>query len=196
MSRYNDILRGPELADAYQKYQTWLTQSRAAKQADYATVAKPLAQRVRPVTESVRILPFSTVANTTALVTKAPALAGQTAQNEIAQVCRGLADDLLTLSSVTIPTGTTVLKVKGFKFARVIATKRTAEASVVAESRITKIPYRRWRTNNASCPFGRDETRTSFAQAVNYMRGLGLFSTASDEAGERIGFMPERSSLN
>lgn len=196
MSRYNDILRGPELADAYTKYQTWLAKSREGKQTAYAEVAKPRNERVKPNREKVRLLPFATSTAAVQLITLAPTIAEQVAQNAIAEVARGLADDLLIKTSVAIPEGTTAMTVRGFKFAKVICTRRTDTAGEVKPSRITNIPYMRWRTNNASCPFGRTAAQANFSAAVAFMQGKNLYTTATNEPGERVGFMPERSTLS
>lgn len=196
MGRYNDIVRGPELADAYAKYQLWLAKSRAEKKTAYATVAKPAAERVKPNRDEVRLLPFATSNAAIQLITLAPTATEQVAQNAIAEVARGLANDLLIATTVAIPTGTTAMRVKGFKFAKVVCTRRTDVAGEVKASRITDIPYLRYRTNTASCPFGRDETRTNFSAAVAYIQGLPAYETAENEPGERVGFLPERSVLS
>jgi hypothetical protein len=58
MGRYTDISRGPELQDAYEKYQLWLKKSRKEKVAAYKLVAKSPADRVNPERVEGYILPF------------------------------------------------------------------------------------------------------------------------------------------
>lgn len=206
MSRYSDILRGPQLQDAFTKYQAWLQLSPSARRTKYNAIKNPQGRaKHRRVTGYIS--PFSTADAGLFLKTKIlsetqpagnpPADGEAITDNDCAIAARTIVD---TLVATTEPSGASVrvLKVPKFQFAKIVVRDRlspdTRDTSPQI-SRITDRPYKRYRSFTASCPFGKDATRTTYSLAVSHMSGLAAYTSWIQNEGDAIGFYPERSSL-
>jgi hypothetical protein len=190
MGRYTDISRGPELQDAYEKYQLWLKKSRKEKVAAYKLVAKSPADRVVPERVEGYILPFESDVTNVYLAARILA-ATQTGQG--ASVCntvRGLVADRVKEVAPTASTDS-VIKIPRFDFARIIASQRTQTATTESDSRITDSPYKRHRSDNASSPFGRKTATDSYSEAVRDIKAAAAFKSFVATTGNRIGFRAE-----
>lgn len=191
MGRYTDISRGPELQDAYTKYQAWLAKSRKDKKTAYKTVAKPEVDRVRTERTVGYILPFNSENDNVYLEARIIA-ATQTGQGaSVAGIVRGLVSSRV---NETAPTGASdqVFKVPRFDFAKIIASQRTNTATTESDSRITGTPYKRHRSDNVSSPFGRSGTTDNYSDAVKAIKNDNAFKTFVATTGNRIGFIPEK----
>lgn len=190
MGRYTDISRGPELQDAYEKYQIWLKKSRKEKVAAYKLVAKSPADRVVPERVEGYILAFESD-NTNVYLAARILAATQTGQG--ANVCNTLRGLVADRVKETQPTGSgeSVVKIPRFDFARIIASQRTQTATTESDSRITDSPYKRHRSDNASSPFGRKNATDSYSEAVREIKAKSDFKTFVATTGNRIGFRAE-----
>ncbi|MBC1238706.1 hypothetical protein [Nostoc sp. 2RC] len=190
MGRYSDISRGPELQDAYEKYQEWLKKSRAAKKAAYKTVAKPAADRVKVEREPGYILPFNSTNDKVYLETRVihTAQAGQ--GSATANTARGLISDRFKAAPPT-GEGDQTFPIDNYKFAKIILSQRTTTATTESESRITGDTYKRHRSDNVSGPFGRKSSTDEYSAAVKEIKNKNEFKTFVAVIGNRIGFTAE-----
>lgn len=196
MSRYTDIARGPELAAAYLELQQWRALSRAQKQAKYLTVAKPADQRVRATRVKAYIYPFSQTAMEVALAVRAPTPTQTAASATIAQLARQLATRHVFADQ---PDAATVqsLSIQNFKFAKVSVTDRdNATPGAPATSRMTGLPYKKYRTFSASCPIGKNATDLTFAAVVADIKDDAAYKAFVVNDGDNVRFIPEQSSLS
>lgn len=190
MGRYTDISRGPELQDAYERYQTWLKKSRKEKKAAYKTVAKPETDRVKTERASGFILPFNSE-NEKVYVEARILSQTQTGRGAAtANFVRGLVADRVF---ETMPTGTDIysLKVPRFDFAKIIVSQRTNTATTESDSRLTDTPYKRHRSDNVSSPFGRKGQSDTYSNALQDIKKAATYKTFVQTVGNRIGFSAE-----
>ncbi|BAY78358.1 hypothetical protein NIES25_48320 [Nostoc linckia NIES-25] len=193
MGHYSDISRGPELQDAYEKYQEWLKKPRAQKKAAYKTVAKPTTERVKVERVPGLILPFNSKNNNVYLEARVISSTQEGAGAATANVARGLTSDRFFL---TLPTGTgnQSFDSPGYQFAKVIVSKRTTTATTESESRITGDTYKRHRSDNVSSAFGRKTSDDDYPTAVANIKAQSAYTnfvTGNANIGNRIGFKPE-----
>lgn len=190
MGRYSDINRGPELQDAYEKYQLWLKKSRAEKKAAYKTVAKAVTDRVKVERTFGYILPFNSENNNVYLQARVIATAQTGTGSTTANKARDLVSDRFKDAP---PAGTNdqVFTVNEFKFAKIIVSERTTTAENESPSRITGDTYKRHRSNNVSCLFGRKDTTDEYSAAVKEIKAKAAYKTFVLATGNRIGFKPE-----
>jgi hypothetical protein len=190
MGLYSDINRGPELADAYEKLQTWRKKGKAAKQTDYKSVAKPAADRVSTERTAGYILPFNTDKAGLYLEGRVLATDQQGQGSSTANTARGLIDDRFNDDA---PTGNnvTILKIKNYKFAQIILSQRTQTATTESESRKTGIKYKRHRSDNVSGIFGKKSESDTYADAVREIKAKSSYEKFVATKGNRIGFKPE-----
>lgn len=190
MGRYSDINRGPELQDAYEKYQLWLKKSRAEKKAAYKTVAKPAANRVKVERTVGYILPFNS-ANPNVYLEGRVISAAQTGQGAgTATTTRGLIDDCFKTVAPAGP-GETVFTVENYGFAKIIVSQRTETVTTDSESRITGDTYKRHRSDNVSGIFGKKVAADNYSSVVADIKAKPAFKTFVATTGNRIGFKPE-----
>lgn len=190
MGRYSDINRGPELQDAYEKYQLWLKKPRKDKKAAYKLVAKSEADRVKTERVAGFILPFNSENEKVYLEARIVSNAQTGAGTGTAAVVRGLVSSRVF---ETMPTGTDIysLKVRRFQFAKIIASQRTTTATTETDSRITDTPYKRHRSDNVSSPFGRSGGTDTYSDALQAIKTAAAYKTFVGQRGNRIGFSPE-----
>ncbi|MBD2771380.1 hypothetical protein, partial [Iningainema tapete] len=176
MGRYSDINRGPELQDAYEKYQLWLKKSRKEKKAAYKTVAKPETDRVKTERTIGYILPFNSENDNVHLETRVID-ATQTGQGaSTGNIVKGLIDDRFNVAPPTGPTDQ-VVKVPKYKFAKIIASQRTTTATNESDSRITETPYKRHRSDNVSASFGRKGSSDNYSEALKEIKAKAAYKT-------------------
>jgi hypothetical protein len=189
---YRDIMRGPELEDAYEKLLVWQRKTRAQKKAAYREVAKAKAQRVATERVDGYILPFNSKSNTIYLETRILADTQTGVGSDTANVVRGLIDDR-ALKNAPASAGVQTMPVPKYTFAKIIASERTTTATDETPSRKTETPYLRHRSNNVSSPFGRKDAGDSYPAAVFEIRAKAAFrSFEQAKKGNRIGFAPEK----
>jgi hypothetical protein len=190
MGRYSDINRGPELQDAFEKYQEWLKKSRAAKKADYKTVAKAPANRVKVERTVGYILPFNSSNNNVYLQGRVIA-AQQTGQGAgTANTTRELIEDYFKTAAPNGP-GEVVFEVENYGFAKIIVSQRTETVTAESASRITGDTYKRHRSDNVSGIFGKKAAADNYSSAVADIKAKAGFKTFVATTGNRIGFKPE-----
>jgi hypothetical protein len=190
MGRYSDINRGPELQDAYEKYQEWLKKSRAAKKAAYKTVAKPAADRVKVERIVGYVLPFNSDNDKVYLETRIISDTQTGAGSDVAGTVRELVDDR-ALKVLPTTDGIQSFQGENYRFAKIIASKRTTTATDDSESRITGDTYKRHRSNNVSSPFGRKTATDNYSDAVKAIKAIAAFKTFAGAIGNHIGFKAE-----
>lgn len=190
MGRYSDINRGPELQDAYEKYQLWLRKTRSEKKAAYKTVSKSAGQRVKVERIPGYILPFNSKSELVYLETRIIAATQTGAGSVPANLARSLVADRVL---ETAPTADNKQVVSGrrYQFAKIIVSKRTKVATDEKDSRISGIPYLRHESDNASSPFGRKDASDNYSLAVKEIKAKGEYTNYVKNAGDRIGFTPE-----
>ena len=187
---YRDIYRGPELKDAYDKLLLWQAKTRAQKKAAYTAVAKAANQRAKAERTDGFILPFNGSSTTVYLETRVLNATQSGVGSSTASTVKGLVDDRFVIDLPTTA-GTQSLRVPKFQFAKIIASERTETATTESPSRKTDTPYKRHRSNNVSCPFGRKSASDNYAAAVAEIRAKTAFETFENTVGNRIGFIPE-----
>lgn len=190
MARYSDINRGQELAAAYVKLQAYRAQTRAQKVADYATVAKTPAQRVKSERKDAYIAPFGSDSATVLYEARVLAAAQTGVGNTVGNIIEGLVNDRWDVTLTATQEG---IKVPKFKFAQIIGSDRTTTATANSNSRFTDTPYKRHRSENVSCPFGRQSAGVaeSYNDAIKAIKAKTTYGTFESEAGSRIGFRAE-----
>ena len=189
MAKFSDINKAAELKEAYDKYKLWQAKTRTQKDAAFDLVNK--ADDLRVSVDKIRgyVLPFSTdgIVNyyPCQVIPTAPTGVG----NETALIVRNLVNDRFKLelqdTEIDIP-------VKKFRFAKVIASQRTETATTKSKSRFTDTPYKRHRSNNLSCSFGRKVADESYHAATKDIAKKGAFGAFAAVKGNRIGFVAER----
>ncbi|OCQ98960.1 hypothetical protein BCD64_23260 [Nostoc sp. MBR 210] len=190
MGRYSDINRGPELQDAYDKYQLWLKKSRAEKKAAYKTVSKPAANRVKVERTVGYILPFNSSNNNVYLEGRVIS-DNQTGQGAgTANTARGLINEYYKTTAPSGP-GEVVFAVENYGFAKIIVSQRTETVTADSESRITGDTYKRHRSDNVSGIFGRKAAADNYSSVVADIKADAAFKTFVATVGNRIGFKPE-----
>lgn len=190
MASYSDINRGLELKEAYDNLLLWRAKSRAAKQAAYRAVAKPVAQRVKTERMDGYILPFNSQTAGVYLQTRVLNTTQAGVGSATAGIVRGLVNDRFKTDIATLGTAEN-LRVPKFRFAKIIASERTDVATSPTPSRKTDTPYLRHRSNNISCPFGKATAADNYSAALAEIKGKPAFETFEQTAGNRIGFTAE-----
>lgn len=193
MGRYSDINKGPELAEAYKNLQAYRAKTRAQKQSEYNTAS--YGTRYKYDREPQYIQPFSGLAaKKIYLLVNAPASTVNGEAKAARDATMGSNGKRLleeTLSGITNPVK---VKIPGFKYAKVICTKRSATART-QNSRMTGTKYQQYQVDSGSCPFGQNGTATdNFNDAVTELR-LAL-KTFSETPNQSIRIVPERSALS
>lgn len=190
MARFSDINRAAELTAAHTKYKAWQAKTRAQKDAAFDLVNKPDADRVNIDRVPGFILPF--LATSAGYYFEAQVLPAAIAGpgSVTALMVRGL---IKTRFADEVPASSASIKVRGYKFAKVVASERTETAKTKDKSRFTDNPYKRHRSNNVSCPFGRTSVNAAenFATAVADIKNDGPYKTFAAVKGNRIGITPE-----
>lgn len=191
MGRYSDIRRGEELKKAYDKMKLWEAKDREEKQAAYKVVAKTADQRSKPEKIKAFLLPFAKDDTVIYLECRALSATQNGTGAATANTARSLVDDRFKLE---LPTTGTVesVRIPKYEFAKIILSARTETATAKTASRITGTPYKRHRSNNISCPFGRLTATESFADATKLIKAKSAYETFKTTAGNRIGFVMER----
>lgn len=192
MARYSDINRAAELADAYAKLQAWRAKTKAQKVAAYDLVAKPSADRVKTERDDGFIVPFrldtATLRYEARVVNQTQTGTGNTTANTV----RNLVDDRFVLTIAA--NEQSIRPPRGFSFAKIIASERTQTVTANSNSRITNLPYKRHRSNNVSCPFGRKAAGLTevYGDAIAEIKAKPAFNTFENSVGNRIGFVAEQ----
>lgn len=190
MASYSDINRGLELKEAYDNLLLWRAKSRAAKKAAYTAVAKSKAQRVATERQDGYILPFNSQSANVYLETRVLNTIQSGVGADTANVIRGLVNDRFKVDISTIATAEQ-LRVRKFRFAKIIGSERTTTATSETPSRKTDTPYLRHRSNNVSCPFGKATVSDNYSAAVEAIKAKPAFKTFESTKGNRIGFTAE-----
>lgn len=191
MARFSDINKAAELTTAHTKYKAWQGKTRAQKDAAFDLVNKPDADRVTIDRVPGFILPF--LATSAGYYFEAQVLPAAIAGvgSVTALMVRALINDRF---ADEVPATSASIRVRKYKFAKVIASERTETATKKEKSRFTDNPYKRHRSNNISCPFGRTSATATenFATAVADIKNDGAYKTFAAKKGNRIGITPER----
>lgn len=183
---FRDINRGPELKIAYDNLRAYEAKSKDQKATLYKNTTKN-TKRANHARVPGYILPFDAKAGqfleTRVLKT------GQTGLgSNAATVALGLVADQFKGTL----TGTEAsLKVKKYKFARIIVVERTATATTPDKSRFTDNPYLHHTTVSASCPFGATAPTQTYAEAVKLITAKAAFGTFEGVPGNSITFDPQ-----
>lgn len=190
MGRYSDINRGPELQDAYEKYQLWLKKTRAEKKTAYKAVAKPPTDRVKVERVPGYILPFNSNSELVYLETRIIGATQVGAGNIPANLARTLVADRV-LETAPTADNKQVTSGRRYQFAKIIVSKRTKTAADEKDSRISGIPYKRHESDNASTAFGRKNASDNYSLAVKEIKAKAEYTNYVKNVGDRIGFTPE-----
>lgn len=189
MGRYSDVNRGPELMEAYTKRQAWLALSKDAKKSAYTALN---VQRVVIKRQEVYIRPFDSTEANLLLKAKAPIATS----DDPGPMLRTILGNTRVVENAD-PSNDIILTLKPFQFAKLVATKRTNATGTAARSRITDLPYMRYQSDSASCPFGWTGVATdNFSTAVAAIRSDTAFKAFSGTVGNRIGIVPQKSALS
>lgn len=183
---FRDINRGPELKIAYDNLRLYEQKSRDEKAAAYKGATKN-ANKASHLRKKAYILPFD-------------AKAGQyldarvltATQDGTGKIPAELVADLTAGQFITeLTTGQNSFKAPKFKFARLIATQRTATATATTPSRLTKNPYKHHTTVTASSPFGASSATQTYAEAAVLIMAKAKFEPFDTTPGNSLTFDPQ-----
>ena len=85
----------------------------------------------------------------------------------------------------------TAIRIPKYRFAKITASARKGEGNDNAESRFTGRPYKRYRSDSVSSPFGKGAATDSYYDLINEMMSAAQYRTFVATTGNRIGFTPE-----
>lgn len=203
MSRFNDILRAPQLQAQFQEYMQWLALPPDQRRTRYRTV-RGTAINARHERVPGWIRPFNKV--TAGLYYDCRLLKqtqtsggpgqGPAGDDNCAQRAVALTTGSQNLVEYTLPTGAgvTIVKIPNYKFAKVIVKDRVAPATTDSTSRMTGRLYKKHTTLAASQPFGRGDTEpNTFGEALAQIKGLAVYTEWVSTEGDTISIVPERS---
>jgi hypothetical protein len=183
---FRDINRGPELKIAYDNLRQYEQKSREEKVAAYKAATKN-TNKAKHARMPIYILPFDAKVGqfleTRGLSATQDGLGGTTA----VMVRTLVVDQFKTALAATEAS----LKVPKYKFARLIATERTATATTDSPSRFTKNPYKHHTTVSASCPFGASAATQNYSEAVNLITAKTAFENFEKTPGNSLSFDPQ-----
>jgi hypothetical protein len=183
---FRDINRGPELKIMYDNLRLYEAKSREEKAAAYKTATKNTT-KAKHTRVKAYILPFDAKAGQ---YLDARVLAStQDGTGKIpAELVAGLVGGQF---KAALTTGENSFKAPKYKFARLIATQRTATATTETPSRFTKNPYKHHTTVSASSSFGASAATQTYAEAVNLIIAKPALGTFKGTPGNSISFDPQ-----
>jgi hypothetical protein len=195
---YNDILRGPQLQKAYEKYKEYLEMEPDKRREEYKKVAKPKNERVKPKKEDGYILPFADETGKLYVAAQVLAESQDGAGSGLIGIVRTLLKDYFAADLPTSTTDLVVLKkVENFTFAQLRVTQRKegSAADENARSRKTGRSYSRWRTESVTGSFGKKPGATGsdndYTSIVKLLSAKKELQDIADKPGGSFTFIPE-----
>lgn len=197
MARFSDILRADELKAAKDKYELWLRLDRAAKQAAY-NAAVGDHKRLNRASRVGFVQPFGAPEKfwykTKVLAppseTPEPSTKEENDAALITALLTAVSPTAITgyvLGSVPSSAGNMSSEAKKIQFAKVRLTERSGTGEPGKLSRMTGLPYTKYRTNTVSCPFGVDSAATDKSEQAA-RKALRAALTAPNRF---VGFTPQ-----
>lgn len=187
MASYRDIMRGPELAAEYEKYQTYQKKSREEKQTLYAGLQ---VNRFTYTTQLVYIAPFGQPGKTVYVPVEICA-AGTPSPGTVAL---DLADSYFATAAPTGAADTVLSDSKIFpkgKLAKMNVKQRGTLISAEHKSRITGRTYKRYNNNAVSVFLGKAAAADDFSDVVKAIKAIAAYETFISTKGNMIQFIPE-----
>ncbi len=193
MSRYGDIRRAKELAEALTKLREWedkpLKEKRALYKAQRGSSVRVKVIRTKGYVESFELqgriyLPVKLLSDTQT---------GSNATSLANTVREAVQTDGRTLAvGFTLPTGGLLLdNLTGYRPARLSLTDRGAEVAD-NNSRITDLEYKRYDNKSVSSPFGSKSAGSEpYADAVAEISDIAAIKAFAQQEGNRVSFIPE-----
>ncbi|MEG4032075.1 MULTISPECIES: hypothetical protein [unclassified Microcoleus] len=201
MARFSDILRADELKAAKDKLETWQKLDRAAKQAAYVAAVGD-HKRLNRASRIGFVQPFGAPdkfwyqAKVLAPASATPE-PGTKEENDAALITA-----LLTVVSPSATTGYVLgtapggagnisAEAKKVQFAKVKLTERSGNGEPGKISRMTGLPYTKYRTNTVSTPFGVNAEATDKSEQAA-RKALRAALLGNPPAANRfVGFTPQ-----
>lgn len=183
---YRDILRGAELKAEYDKYQAYLSKTRAEKQElyDALNVNKFTYQKstyyIAPFSQPAKAVYVTVEMAASGTPTPGAEALALTANYRTATAPAGATDIILDSASFTLN-----------KLAKVSLKYRQTTATSNSVSRITGRKYKKHTTNSCSVYIGKNAATDDFSDAVREIKELAGYKTFNDVVGNSITFIPE-----
>ena len=186
MGSYRDIMRGPELAAEYEKFQAWQRKSREEKQTLYKGLN---VNRFTYENQLVYIAPFNQAAKSV-FVEVSICASGTPSPGTVALNLGG------SFWTVAKPAGATdtVLGSDLFplkKLAKMTVKERGTLREGDHKSRITGREYKRYNSNAVSVFLGKNNATDGFDDVITAIRGIAGYETFLQTKGNSIRFTPE-----
>lgn len=184
---YRDIMRGPQLKKDYDKYQDWLDKDTAARQAAYKSSRK--GTRLEYNKQLIYVAPFNQNARTLFVETKGPAAGQPSPANDLLGLLAGYFETVSPAGANDIVVPRAIFPAN--KLAKLVLTRRVAEATNESQSRITGRSYKHHETNSASMVFGKKVAGDDFGSVAKAIKAIAAFKTFVGTTGNSAQFIPE-----
>lgn len=180
-------MRGPQLKKDYDKYQDWLDKDTAARQTAYKSSLK--GTRFTYNKQLIYIAPFGQAARSLFVETKGPAAGQGSPASDILGLLAGYFEAVRPTGATDTVVPRAIFPVN--KLAKLVLSKRVAEATNESQSRITGRSYKHHETNSVSMVFGKKAAADNFSSVANDIKEVAAFKTFASAAGNSVQFIPE-----